>query len=83
MAFLAPALPILGGLAGAAAGQLLGGPPKAVTPPSAPTRDIAAEMARRDDLRRKRPGAGGNIYAGNDNSGASTPAAKQLVGPGG
>lgn len=89
MAFAAPLVaPFLTGGVVGAVGKLLS--PKAQSPqPQAqtqvanptPTRDAAAELARREDLRRRRLGGAGNAYAGD--TAAATPAAKTLLGPGG
>lgn len=90
MAFAAPLVaPLLLGGAVAAGTSLVGKllAPKADTAAPqqqvnlTPTRDAAAELARRDDLRRRRTGGAANAYAGD--TAAATPAAKTLLGPGG
>lgn len=91
MAFAAPLVAplLLGGAVTAGAsvvGKLLAPKSQASSAPQqavnlAPTRDAAAELARREDLRRRRTGGAGNAYAGD--TAAATPAAKTLLGPGG
>lgn len=91
MAFAAPLVaPLLIGagatVASSVVGKLLAPKSQAAAPQQqavnlTPTRDAAAELARREDLRRRRTGGAGNAYAGD--AAAATPAAKTLLGPGG